>query len=283
MKLKSFLRAVVDKYNCDIRLTGKQDVILAGIEPAAKTDVDAMMKQFGIPAIEEIDSFTRRSIACPAFPLCGLAQAEAERVMPSFNARMGALMEKMGMPGESFVMRMTGCPNGCARPYMAEVAFVGQGPNKYQVWLGGSPDQDGRTGWQWIDKMEASKMEEVLEPVFYMYKTQRNGADEAFGDFANRVGKDAINAFVAAYTPGTAYKDVKVEPAKPPMLAGSLGALDPPPSDSAAVSVRLSNGPRASTVRVTDEVSQMLHERADRENRKVADVVEELLMTSLSK
>ena len=225
MKLKSFLRAVVDKFNTDIRLTPTQSVVLCGIDPKDKDTIDGMMKEYGIKGIEEIDPFTRRSIACPAFPLCGLAQAEAERVMPDFNKRMGALMDKMGMPGESFVMRMTGCPNGCARPYMAEVSFVGQGPNLYQVWLGGSPDQAGRTGWHWKDKMKMDEMEATLEPVFYMYKTQRTSADESVGDFCQRVGKEAINKYVEGYVAGTAFKDVKVESRKAPMLMGSLGCV----------------------------------------------------------
>jgi len=167
MKLKTFLRKVVDKYNTDIRLTPLQSVVIGGIDAKDKDAIDALMKEHGVKSIEEYDAMTRKSIACPAFPLCGLAQAEAERVMPAFNKRVGALMDKMGLPGESFVMRMTGCPNGCARPYMAEVAFVGQGPDLYQVWLGGSPDQAGRTGWQWIDKMKAADMETTLEVLTF--------------------------------------------------------------------------------------------------------------------
>ena len=167
MKLKTFLRKVVDKYNTDIRLPPLQSVVIGGIDAKDKDAIDALMKEHGVKSIEEYDAMTRKSIACPAFPLCGLAQAEAERVMPAFNKRVGALMDKMGLPGESFVMRMTGCPNGCARPYMAEVAFVGQGPDLYQVWLGGSPDQAGRTGWQWIDKMKAADMETTLEVLTF--------------------------------------------------------------------------------------------------------------------
>jgi len=173
---------------------------------------------------------------------------------------------------------MTGCPNGCARPYMAEVAFVGQGPDLYQVWLGGSPDQAGRTGWHWMDKMKAAEMETTLEPVFWMYKTQRKNADESMGDFCQRVGKDKINDFVASYTPGTAFKNVKVEPAKPPMLMGSLGL-----NSSADSKPRKSTGPRKQQIRVTDEVSAMLKAKAASAGVPVADVVEEILMSSLAK
>lgn len=81
-------------------------------------------------------------MACPALPLCGLAIGEAERALPDINRRIRALMTKLGFDeSEHFVVRMTGCANGCTRPYMAEVAFVGDGPNSYQLWLGGSPNQ----------------------------------------------------------------------------------------------------------------------------------------------
>jgi sulfite reductase (ferredoxin) len=125
-KLKTALRALVDKYNIDVRLTPHQNVVLAGIRPADRAAIDALLLAHGVKPIEEIDAFTRKSIACPAFPLCGLAQAEAERRMPDFNQRVGALVARLGLQGESFVQRITGCPNGCARPYMAELAFVGQ-------------------------------------------------------------------------------------------------------------------------------------------------------------
>ena len=91
---------------------------------------------------EDIDSLDRFSMACPALPLCGLAIGEAERGLPDINNRIRALMNKLGFgPDEHFHIRMTGCPNGCTRPYMAELGFVGDGPNSYQLWLGGTAAQ----------------------------------------------------------------------------------------------------------------------------------------------
>jgi sulfite reductase (ferredoxin) len=89
-----------------------------------------------------LDGLDRLSMACPALPLCGLAITEAERGLPDINRRVRALLIKLGFPSDSaLVMRMTGCPNGCARPYMAELGFVGDGPNTYQIWLGGNGPQ----------------------------------------------------------------------------------------------------------------------------------------------
>lgn len=91
---------------------------------------------------EAIDTLDRYAMACPALPLCGLAIGEAERGLPDINNRIRALMDKLGFaPDENFHIRMTGCPNGCTRPYMAELGFVGDGPNSYQLWLGGTANQ----------------------------------------------------------------------------------------------------------------------------------------------
>ena len=91
---------------------------------------------------DTIDGLDRYAMACPALPLCGLAIGEAERGLPDINNRIRALMNKLGFaPDEHFHIRMTGCPNGCTRPYMAELGFVGDGPNSYQLWLGGTATQ----------------------------------------------------------------------------------------------------------------------------------------------
>lgn len=109
----------------------------------------------------------------------------------------------MGMGNTEFVTRTTGCPNGCARPYMAEIAFVGSGPGTYQLWLGGSPDQSMRTGYATdIFKMKYEDLELTVEPIFAMYKSQRATVGEALGDFCHRVGWPAIKDFMDGYKPG---------------------------------------------------------------------------------
>ena len=93
--------------------------------------------------VVDVDALDRLSMACPALPLCGLAVTEAERSLPDMLRRIRALLARVGMDAEAEqpVVRMTGCPNGCSRPYVAEIGFVGDGPNSYQLWLGGSPNQ----------------------------------------------------------------------------------------------------------------------------------------------
>eukprot|EP00957_Ditylum_brightwellii_P065109 4938563-Ditylum_brightwellii.AAC.1 len=107
----------------------------------------------------------------------------------------------MNIGEEEILMRMTGCPNGCARPYMAEIAFVGDGPKSYQLWLGGSPVLT-RTAYPYMAKMNNDDLEVTLEPIFAMYIQQRQQF-EAFGDFCHRVGADAIEQYSSSYTLGS--------------------------------------------------------------------------------
>merc|ERR1719271_1247659 len=199
--IKTCLRTLVDKYDLPMILTASQSIVLRNIERKDRFTIEGILKEHGLKMVHESDAITRKSIACPAFPLCGLAMAEAERVQPEINARLVAKLNEMGMADTEFVTRTTGCPNGCARPYMAEIAFVGSGPSMYQLWLGGSPAQAERTAMETsIFKMPLDKLEDTVEPIFAMYKTQRNEKDEGFGDFCHRVGIPAVEEYMKEYT-----------------------------------------------------------------------------------
>lgn len=201
-RLKSCLRAVVDKYNLPMIMSPTQSIVFKDIKPEDKAGFEQMLADHGIQSLEEVDPLARLSMACPALPLCGLAQTEAERIMPSYIARMRSVMEKVGVDDEEILMRMTGCPNGCARPYMAELAFVGDGPKSYQVWLGGSPVLT-RTAWPFKAKMKNDDLEITMEPILMQYKEQKQEF-EAFGDFCHRVGAEAIEQYSETYKPTTA-------------------------------------------------------------------------------
>jgi sulfite reductase (ferredoxin) len=111
-----------------------------------------------------------------------------------------AVLSKVGLGDEPITMRMTGCPNGCARPYMAEIGFVGDGPNSYQIWLGGSPNQT-RLAKVFVERMKVRDLEATLEPLFAAYKARRQTPDEAFGDFVARVGFAALRQYAQGYVP----------------------------------------------------------------------------------
>ncbi|PMB44382.1 sulfite reductase, ferredoxin dependent [Fischerella thermalis CCMEE 5205] len=197
-RLKTALRQIVEQYNLPIRLTPHQNVILYDIAPENKQAIEETLNGYGVVTnIDSIDQIFRYSMACPALPTCGLAITESERAIPGILERIRALLNKVGLPNEHFVVRMTGCPNGCARPYMAELGFVGSAPESYQVWLGGSPDQT-RLAKAYIDKLHHNDLETFLEPIFVYFKKSRKKG-ESFGDFCDRVGFDAIRKFTESY------------------------------------------------------------------------------------
>ena len=200
-RLKSAIRAIVDRYNLDSIISPTQSIIFRDIDPQDKAGIEQILREHGIKPVEEVDPLNRLAMACPALPLCGLAQTEAERIMPSYLERIRAVLNKMNLSDEEILIRMTGCPNGCARPYMAELAFVGDGPKSYQVWLGGSPVLT-RTAYPHMAKMDVDDLESTLEPILAMFIQQRQPF-EAFGDFCYRVGSDAIEQYSSSYTLGS--------------------------------------------------------------------------------
>ncbi|MBW4619029.1 MAG: sulfite reductase, ferredoxin dependent [Cyanosarcina radialis HA8281-LM2] len=199
-QLRTALREIVQKYNLPMLVTPHQNALLYDIDPAQKSPIQKLLKQYGVQTDPQaIDPLVRYSMACPAMPTCGLAITESERVIPGILERIRVLLAKLGMAKEHFVIRMTGCPNGCARPYLAELGFVGSFPEQYQVWLGGSADQT-RLAKTYTDKMHVNDLESFLEPMFVYFKQSRQGK-ESFGDFCDRVGFDAIRQFAATYDP----------------------------------------------------------------------------------
>jgi sulfite reductase (ferredoxin) len=198
-QLKTALRKIVGQYNLPMRLTPNHNIILYEIEPSAKSAIDEILHLHGIVTEpEQLEPLIRYSMACPAFPTCGLAIAESERALPGIIARIRKLLDELGMEDEQFVIRMTGCPNGCARPYMAELGFVGSFPNAYQVWLGGTPNQT-RLAQAYMDKLAIADLEKFLEPILVYFRDEKQPG-ESFGEFCHRVGFEAIGSFSESYT-----------------------------------------------------------------------------------
>jgi sulfite reductase (ferredoxin) len=190
-KLRTALREIVQTYQIPMRVTPHQNVLIYDIDPADKAKINQILIDNGVePDPLNIDGLVRLSMACPALPTCGLAVTESERVSPSVNDRFRVLLTKLGLPDEEFVIRMTGCPNGCARPYMAEVGFVGSFPESYQVWLAGCPAQT-RLAQVYTDRMHIDDLETFFTPMFEYFKIDRKSG-EGFGDFCYRVGLESI-------------------------------------------------------------------------------------------
>ncbi len=199
-QLKTALKKIIEQYELPMRLTPNHNIILYEIDPHWRKSIEKIFKNHGVETNpESINPLTRYSMACPALPTCGLAIAESERALPGIVERIQALLNKLDMGAEKFVIRMTGCPNGCARPYMAELGFVGSGPNAYQIWLGGSPDQT-RLAVAYEEKLPIAELEKFLEPMFVFFRDKKAN-DESFGDFCHRVGFEELRSFAASYKP----------------------------------------------------------------------------------
>ncbi|MEO1132566.1 MAG: sulfite reductase, ferredoxin dependent [Cyanobacteria bacterium J06639_1] len=194
-QLKTALKTLVERYELPMHLTPQQNVILADIEPGWRADIDDTLKRHGIAPIERVSSMTRISMACPALPTCGLAQTESERVIGSVVERIEKLLYQLELADEAFQIRMTGCPNGCARPYMAELGLVGNSPGHYQVWLGGSPRND-RLARTFAEKVHIDSLTTFLLPMLQDFKRVRRPS-ESFGDYCDRVGFDYLRALEA--------------------------------------------------------------------------------------
>lgn len=204
LQLKSALRQIEQQFALPMRLTPNHNIIIYEIEPALQREIQEILDRNGILGENEIDPMVRYSMACPALPTCGLAITESERMLPSVMDRIRTLLTKVGLPNEHFVVRMTGCPNGCARPYLGEVAFVGRAPGSYQVWLGADPNQT-RLAHPYLEKMSADDLEATFEPllVYFKRERQRQPEPESFGDFCDRVGFENLRKFAASYELGS--------------------------------------------------------------------------------
>ncbi|GAB4856031.1 transcriptional regulatory protein [Ancistrocladus abbreviatus] len=193
--MKKTLRDIIEKYNLNVRITPNQNLILCDIRRAWKHPITTALAQGGLLPPQYVDPLNLTAMACPALPLCPLATTEAERGIPDILKRVRALFDKVGLKhSESIVIRVTGCPNGCARPYMAELGFVGDGPNSYQIWLGGTPNQSSLARC-FMNKVKVQDLEKVLEPLLY-YWQQKRQAKESFGDFTTRMGFEKLQELV---------------------------------------------------------------------------------------
>ncbi|MGB3533420.1 MAG: sulfite reductase, ferredoxin dependent [Microcoleaceae cyanobacterium] len=198
-RLKTALKTIVEQFQLPMVLSANHNILLYDINPEDQPKIQQILDEHGIAKESDIDPLVRYAMACPAFPTCGLAIAESERAIPGILKRIRVLLDKVGLAEEHFVIRMTGCPNGCARPYVAELGFVGSLPGTYQIWLGGSPDQT-RLAQPFVDRLPIDELEEFLEPMFVYFKQDRQPG-ESFGDFCSRVGFDNIRQFVTHYQP----------------------------------------------------------------------------------
>ena len=184
VRLKTALQRIVEQFRAEVRLTPSQNLILAGVKGIDRAAITRVLLEHGVSVENQATIVRRASIACPALPTCGLALAESERILPDLLTRIEGLMAELGLSREEIIIRMTGCPNGCARPFMAEIGFVGRAPNKYQIYLGGN-ESSTRLNRLFKENVKNEDIINELRPVLSRYAQERK-VGERFGDFCDR-------------------------------------------------------------------------------------------------
>lgn len=185
-KLKTALRNIAEIHTGDFRLTPNQNLVIANVSADKKPEIEKIIAEYGITDGENYTGLRQNSMACVAFPTCGLAMAESERYLPSLISKIENLLDEAGLNEEEITIRMTGCPNGCARPALAEIAFIGKGPGKYNMYLGGGFTGD-RLNKIYKENIGEAEILESLKPILIQYAKERNEG-EHFGDFVVRAG-----------------------------------------------------------------------------------------------
>ena len=184
--LRTGLREIAKVHDGDFRLTANQNLIIANVSPAKRPEIEKLLEQYGIKDSHDKSALRLNSLACVALPTCGLSLAEAERYLPDLLTELEETIEENGLRHDAITIRMTGCPNGCARPYIAEIAFVGRAPGKYNVYLGGG-FAGQRLSKLYRESVPSTEIKDLLAPVIAHYARERNDG-ERFGDFCIRAG-----------------------------------------------------------------------------------------------
>jgi len=195
-QVKAGIRAVCARFNPEVRLTAHQSMIFCDIKPEDRDELIQILKDHKVPVSADFSTVRRWSMACVALPTCGLAITESERRLPSIIDKLEGPLAKLGLDRDAFTIRMTGCPNGCARPYNSDIGLVGKAKDKYTLFAGGAL-LGTRLAYIYKDLVPDSEVTEEIIGIFAAYKANRiNG--ETLGGFCARVGRDELETLAAA-------------------------------------------------------------------------------------
>jgi sulfite reductase (NADPH) hemoprotein beta-component len=199
LQLKTGLREIARVHKGDFRLTCNQNLVIGAIAEENKPVIEKLIQEYGLGKGLKSSGLRLNSMACVALPTCGLALAESERYLPDLVGELESVLEEAGLRDDAIVIRMTGCPNGCARPYLGEIGFVGKAPGKYNIYLGAGFD-GARLNRLWKASVKSEEIKTELTPLIQRYAKERAGG-ERFGDFCMRTG------IVAPYQAGDNYHE----------------------------------------------------------------------------
>jgi sulfite reductase (ferredoxin) len=239
-QLRSALRRLIERLKPDIRLTPLQDILLCDLDGSARDEIERTLGDFGIRRPDQLSAVQKLSMACPALPTCGLALSESERALPGIIDALEIELKRLGLESEKLTVRMTGCPNGCARPYQSDIGIVGRSGDKYSLFVGGHvfghrlnfllrdlvPREhivptlvdllidfkrgrlQGESFGDYCHRLGAGKLQMILTQA----EASRATADEAVGFMADSTGNGAGNGATSRLTPAADAVDVHVEP-----------------------------------------------------------------------
>jgi sulfite reductase (NADPH) hemoprotein beta-component len=178
------LRKIAQMHDGDFRITANQNIIIANIATDKQAEIEKIVREAGMLA--PWSGLQRNAMSCVALPTCGLALAESERYLPELLIALDEKLAAHGLSGDDIVIRMTGCPNGCARPYLSEIGLVGKGPGRYNLYLGAAFD-GSRLSKLYAEDVDHGAIIAALDPLFAAYAAKRQ-TNERFGDFCIRAG-----------------------------------------------------------------------------------------------
>jgi sulfite reductase (ferredoxin) len=185
---KRALREIVATTGCDLVATPNQNVLIVDIDPRDRPTIETILAKHGVS--DTADAFERRALACPALPTCGLALAESERILPRLLSSLRDAWKNAGLSDDEPTVRITGCPNSCARPTLAEIGIIGTSADRYHVYLGGNP-QSTRLNARYRENVPLDDIATVLAPLFSAFASHRI-ATESFGDFCARTTSERL-------------------------------------------------------------------------------------------
>lgn len=184
--LKSGLREIAKVHTGDFRLTPNQNLLIGNVTSEKKPEIEQIIQAYGLADGASYSALRRNSMACVSLPTCGLAMAEAERYLPTLLDEIELILDEAGLRDEEIVIRMTGCPNGCARPALAEISFIGKAVGKYNMYLGGG-FSGNRLNKLYRENIGEAEILNELRPILNRYAKEREEG-EHFGDFVIRAG-----------------------------------------------------------------------------------------------
>jgi sulfite reductase (ferredoxin) len=250
-RLRTGLRTLIERYQPEIRLTPMQDILLCNLDGTLRTEIEKTLADFGFDMPEQLSSVRKHSMACPAIPTCGLAISESERALPGILNELEDELERLGLGDEKISVRMTGCPNGCVRPYQSDIGIVGRSGDKFTLFVGGHV-LGHRLNFQLKDLVHRDEIVPTLSPILEQFKEDRIPG-ECFGDFCQRMGLTKLQTMLLPPAEGYA---VEEEPAAEPAAAGPVVAAaangSPAPAEPAVAKSAETNGSKPAIAPVVE-------------------------------